>query len=170
MVMQDDPTAVAKQDMAALGSEPLRAAPSAMRRISEEPAQRPTTAQSSQRNSVDTVPEEPEAPAEPLPEGSRKDAQNPRQEIGAGAVCDLLGKSSTAASMERPKGLGQSRGLPTKKRPSSAKSSARNVRLKDGNARVSHHDLRQSRGFSSFLAFTCMDIQHKGWLLMTCTE
>ena len=43
--------------------------------------------------------------------------------------------STTAAAGDRPKGLGSSPALPSKKRPGSAKPGARNVRPRDNGAK-----------------------------------
>lgn len=105
-------------------------------------------------------------PAESTSHGSQPSSGIP---LTHDAVCSLLGNSATArkstsdasgtdsaprksdpelrgstAAAQRspgPKGLGKAQGLPTKKRPSSAKSSARNVKKKENaSSQVHTHD------------------------------
>lgn len=124
--LQDDAAAVAMQDIAILGTGGSRDAP-IMGRISEEPLLRASleSASGSYAPPLGAVIQAPRAVS-----GVGKQAVEPS------TVFNLLGKSATAQTVERPKGLGQAQGLPTKKRSSSAKSSMQNVRSVEGQIEV----------------------------------
>lgn len=157
--MQQSAESAAKQDMGTISSPGLRNPP-AMARISEEPA---TGSQpGSASPSVESPPDKPKPSLESVPEGkpdtsesaegrqpgntadrarelSSKGVGEPggRSSLTHDTVCNLLGSSSTAEAMKGPRGMGKSQGLPSKKRPSSAKTSARNVKMKEGSAKAS---------------------------------
>ena len=105
-----------------------------MARISEEPSNL-----GSIRGSIESVPEK-QPSLRAVPEGDNP-PQAPAASVNADTVHSLLGTNATATAAtataqqkQRPRGLGNFQGLPTKKRPSSAKGSARNVRSRDDKA------------------------------------
>ena len=139
-MLQEDAEAAAKQDIGNLGSGGLRTPP-AMARISEEPSagSRLGSAKTSpgspptHKPSLDSVSEGNKETLGPSPDTRASRSEDGKAELAKDAVCGLLGSSATAQKAQQPKGLGRSQGLPTKKRPSSAKSqsASRSKRLKD---------------------------------------
>ena len=131
LYLQEDAEAAAKQDMTGLGSGDRKSEPPPLARISEEA---PNVG--SARGSLGDTAEK-ERPLDSVPEFSTA-PQAPADSVNSGTVHSLLGTSATAAAAtatapqkQRPRGLGNSQGLPTKKRPSSAKATPRNVRSKE---------------------------------------
>ena len=135
--LQEDAEAAAKQDMGGLGSGDLKREPPAMARISEEPSNL-----GSARESLESA-EDKQTPLEAVPELDKAPRAS-TESVNPDTVHSLLGRSATATAAgttaqekQRPRGLGNSQGLPTKKRPSSAKAAPRNVRSKDDKVSLS---------------------------------
>ena len=129
LTLQENAEAAAKQDMTGFVSGDRKREPPPMARITEEPsnvgsARGSPESSAEKQKELETVPEFSNAPKAPA------NSVNPE------TVHSLLGGSAIAGAApatasQRPRGLGNSQGLPTKKRPSSAKATPRNVRSKD---------------------------------------
>ena len=141
-ILQESAEDAAKQDMTGIGSGDRKREPPPMARISEEPSNL-----GSARGSLESAAEK-QPSLGSVPELSRA-PQASAASVNPETVHSLLGTSATAAAAsatapekQRPRGLGNSQGLPTKKRPSSAKATPRNVRSKeDKSAKVGNTSL-----------------------------